>query len=466
MAAKPKSIYPSISKIGKDIFNIDDVNDKLSPYIVLVGNCGAGKSTIAEKLTDAKGRASSTRASFTITAEYLWTPDKSLLIADTPGLNSHENAYEYSLEVASAFIHKPLSKLFAVVEAHIRMNQVIDNIKTHVDKFIELPDELIGVIVTKMDIAKEWNESELAKILDEDLGIEDVVFSRLKTKGKDLQKAILKKCGTPQAFDLDGSSFLRLFKFGLEHRKVVRVKSRLVNRFRGFKLSFEQRRKNFDTEDQTDLFFEFKAFMEIQIDVIKKEMCKELDFTFMHDEAKNLKHAATLASMVNEIRAVLYDVRMEALKHQNDASGSYLRQCPHCKEIWTLVIGCDGKTTCGNRPLGKQESERNVMATFLFTPLVSDPSGKNIDLDIVKISEKQVLSSSGRKSSKSELKFLGCGKEIIWWEMKAVPMPSELAAHTKTHIKPSDINILPEGEASERVLAKITRQIEAKRVSK
>eukprot|EP00111_Clytia_hemisphaerica_P023493 TCONS_00069224-protein len=384
MATKPKSIYPSISKIGKDIFSINDVNDELSPYIVLVGNCGAGKSTIVEKLTGVKGRASSAKTSFTTTAEYLWTPDKSLLIADTPGLNSHESTYEHSLEVASAFIHKPLSKYFAVVEAHIRMDQVIDNIKTHVDKFIELPDELIGVIVTKMDINKNWNESELAKVLDEDLGIEDVVFSQLKTKGKDLQKAILEKCGTPQAFDLDGSSFLRLFKFGLEHRKVVRVRSRLVNRFRGFKLSFEQRRKSFDTEDQTDLFFEFKAFMEIQIDVIKKEMCEELGFTFLHDEAKNIKHAGTLASMVNEIRAILYDIRMEGLKHQNDASGSSLRQCPHCKEIWSKVIGCDGETTCGNRPSGYQESKRNVMATFSFTPLVSDPSGNNVDLDIIK----------------------------------------------------------------------------------
>jgi hypothetical protein len=26
------------------------------------------------------------------------------------------------------------------------------------------------------------------------------------------------------------------------------------------------------------------------------------------------------------------------------------KRCPHCNEVWVKVEGCDGETTCGNRP--------------------------------------------------------------------------------------------------------------------
>ena len=32
-----------------------------------------------------------------------------------------------------------------------------------------------------------------------------------------------------------------------------------------------------------------------------------------------------------------------------------IKACPYCKEIWTKIDGCDGKTTCGNRPKTKED---------------------------------------------------------------------------------------------------------------
>lgn len=26
-----------------------------------------------------------------------------------------------------------------------------------------------------------------------------------------------------------------------------------------------------------------------------------------------------------------------------------IKRCPHCREVWVKVEGCDGTTTCGNR---------------------------------------------------------------------------------------------------------------------
>lgn len=33
-----------------------------------------------------------------------------------------------------------------------------------------------------------------------------------------------------------------------------------------------------------------------------------------------------------------------------NTAGSPFRQCPYCPLVWIKVEGCDGKTTCGNRP--------------------------------------------------------------------------------------------------------------------
>ena len=63
---------------------------------------GAGKSTIVEKLTGETGRSSDDGSSFTKTMDYLWTADKSLMIADTPGTNPRKEKLDHNMEIAAA----------------------------------------------------------------------------------------------------------------------------------------------------------------------------------------------------------------------------------------------------------------------------------------------------------------------------------------------------------------------------
>ena len=83
-----------------------DVSTKDAPYVVLVGNCGAGKSTLVEKLTGVAGRSSNASLSFTRSSEYIWVPDKSLLVADTPGSNPMTEKIGHNIEIAQALNHK------------------------------------------------------------------------------------------------------------------------------------------------------------------------------------------------------------------------------------------------------------------------------------------------------------------------------------------------------------------------
>ena len=57
------------------------------PYIVLIGDVGAGKSTLVEKICDEIGRSSNADQSYTRSCEVIESYDRSLEICDTPGSN-------------------------------------------------------------------------------------------------------------------------------------------------------------------------------------------------------------------------------------------------------------------------------------------------------------------------------------------------------------------------------------------
>ncbi|XP_068696164.1 uncharacterized protein [Montipora foliosa] len=162
----------------------------------------------------------------------------------------------------------------------------------------------------------------------------------------------------------------------------------------------------------------------------QKRMTDTNNFTFEGDGAAN--EVGHVANMANQLRMILYDIRTECLGFQSEHGVSELRKCPHCGLIWTKVEGCDGDTTCGNRPNNVNDFRDPAYAqlgTFSFRWL---DGGK---LTIEKASGKTV------KSERSSSKEFGCGKSINWKEMSTVAVPSEFSETCK--VGTSDINILP-----------------------
>ena len=82
-----------------------------SPYVVLLGDVGAGKSTLVEKLTGETGRSSAKSESFTKTAETFVVPGGSLIVADCPGSNAIDDKLGHNLWIAQAFNFMPVSKV-------------------------------------------------------------------------------------------------------------------------------------------------------------------------------------------------------------------------------------------------------------------------------------------------------------------------------------------------------------------
>merc|ERR1719420_747484 len=103
------------------------------------------------------------------------------------------------------------------------------------------------------------------------------------------------------------------------------------------------------------------------IDDSRKRVSDECGFTFLNPETQAAE-LAHYANLTNQLKTVLYEVRIGTLTYANDHGAGDLRQCPHCGEIWAKIVGCDDATTCGNPcNFADTKGNRNVRAFANFT---------------------------------------------------------------------------------------------------
>ncbi|XP_066933368.1 uncharacterized protein [Clytia hemisphaerica] len=378
--------------------SVKEVDSDKAPYIVLVGNVGSGKSTIVEKLAGVDGRSSSSASSATRSAEYFLTPDQSLLIADTPGTNPRKDKLEHNNEIAAALSYREVSKFIVVVKASLRMDQTLDDIKQYYDRFNALPEDLVGVLVTHMDLHKEWDEEEILEAIDEDFEITDVVFSDRQKKGFDLCKDVLRTCRKTFVIDMQSDLFSRLFRFKDSNRKILKVTNDFVKRFKSLKKSFEGQRKNFDEADRCHLDCEFWALFKTHLtETAKQDMVNELNFNFER-ETKDMEEGY-LMNMVNQTNAAMNDIQIRIARNQDPYAST--KNCPHCGRI------CENPKaqTCGKpKRIELSTNSPCTMAHFTF---------KIIDYRKVEIQKK----SFGGQFQDNKT---GCGQKISWNEMMKV----------------------------------------------
>ena len=414
-----------------------------------MGDAGTGKSTLVEKLTGAKGRSSKDKDSVTRTSEAFCVPNGSLIVSDTPGSNSRRDKLQHNVWIAGAFNFRPVSKIFIVVKADTRMDTVVDNIQKYADNFLDFPPELVGVLVTHMDEV-EWTEACFSPVVSEDLGIVSVVYSARTTGGGKLLRDILATCNKKHDLTVDDENFLKLFKIHNHQQRILKHTIDEITRFREIKRAFDIERQKYEFRDQVDLVFEFQAYMTEEITRAKQRMSEKNGFTFLGQKAAN--EAGHVANMANQLRVALYDIRVECLKYQSDQNASELRKCPHCGKVWAKVEGCDGRTTCGNRPSSVNDmrsSEYSVLSTYTF----SWSKGR---LRIERSGEKKVSSSMAPKNRENNPGG-GCGNSITWSEMARADVPPDFCTATK--IGTGDITVLPpEASNFQRELSGMIRQ--------
>uniref|UniRef100_A0A7M5X3K0 G domain-containing protein n=2 Tax=Clytia hemisphaerica TaxID=252671 RepID=A0A7M5X3K0_9CNID len=389
--------------IENDNSKIENVESDKPPYVILVGNVGTGKSTIVEKLTGVKGRSSSTSESFTRESKQFKTPDGSLHIADTPGSNPRSERFQQNQAIASAFAYQEISKVLIVVRADVRMDQTLADVKDYNDRFIELPEDLVGVLVTHMDLHKEWTEKDFSVACNEDFEIKDVIFSSVETSQSEIQETILKICRTSYSIEIGSSLFSKLFKTENSKFKVLKVSKQLIKHTKDLMVSFEQQRQQFTKrEDKRNLIFEFRAWFEVYW---KRSLLNQaihlLDPQFK-EIPTDLKQGY-LTNISNEMDSCIEKINMRIDRYNNKVRDGTARACPFCGKLWESMVKVCGNSNSNTTCL---ECTQFEMKTFTFS--------------IQNRHQLSILKNPANEEFKSRREMVGCGRQLTWNDMKIV----------------------------------------------
>lgn len=177
--------------------------------MVLLGDVGTGKSTIVEKLTGETVRASDSEESATSSSSCFLVPDGRLMICDTPGSNAMANTFMQNVWIAQAMNFQPVSKVLVVVKAGTRIDYVVEKVTEYADRFLDMDDDFMGVIVTHMDTV-EWFSDACSRHLQE-RGIGNVLYTDRHLPGSALLDNILEICTSTYNIRVDHENFLKHF---------------------------------------------------------------------------------------------------------------------------------------------------------------------------------------------------------------------------------------------------------------
>ena len=233
-------------------------------YVVLIGDVGSGKSTVVEKLCGVQNRSSNSSESFTKESKLFRTPDRRLIVSDTPGTNAMTDKLSQNCQVAVALNYTPVSRILIVAKADTRIDNVVDDVRKFAEQLGDLDIGVIGVLVTHMDTVS-WARQQFISCLDSELGINSAVFSSKETSGIQLQEDILTSCQRKYPLSIDGEFFFKIFKINNNNLRILRSCKKQVDLFKAIKERFEQDRTTIPENKQADLAFEFQAFMAEQI---------------------------------------------------------------------------------------------------------------------------------------------------------------------------------------------------------
>ena len=274
------------------------------PYVILIGNVGAGKSTLVEKVSGETGMSSAASTSVTKVADVLLSVDDLLMICDTPGTNSITDQFSSNIQIARALNFMPVNLLLITVKADVRIESVAKGLREYMECFLpeDFPLELIGFCITHMDTVI-WVEDELIHYLKSDLGIKKVICSFPEKKSRTLIKEIKNEClkNQPVSIDIDSEIFLRLFKINNNEIKILRETRKEVARFEKIKKDFYVQQKRYNEIEQKDMIFEFQAWIYDQIIETQRNLSCNNNFSFTGG-AGIANEAGHIANLTNQLR--------------------------------------------------------------------------------------------------------------------------------------------------------------------
>ena len=273
-------------------------------YVVFIGDVGVGKSTVVEKLVDTRMDRGDSKLGVTRRSTVHRTYDGTVIVGDTPGSNSIEDQLQHNEEIAAAFNYRPISRVFVVVKADTRIAEVVWVVEKYSERFLSLPDDNIGVLVTHMDTVS-WTPRDLKQRLTDEYGIQCVLFCGKETPREALMNEIIRWCGRTVSFRVDDRNFSELFRINDKMVKILKDTSNEIDEFIRMRAKLERNIKRHDASSNPKFARDFHSWLETQITEAGKRLAKSNNFTFNGEDAA--KEMGYIANLTNQIRVVFND---------------------------------------------------------------------------------------------------------------------------------------------------------------
>ncbi len=384
----------------------------VSKYFVLIGNTGAGKSTIYEKMTGMTGLSGGS-SEFTTTNSRVGSVDD-IMFADTPGVKASKDRLEHALQILGALRFRPLTALVFVIEMSKKDSLTIENISNLIAPFYEYED-LISIIVTHHDQHPKVDKTVLKKSIEEELEISHVYISSCSSTKNDYVSFFNGINTKPLDISIEPVELTRYFNLeSLKHKKKMGIFNKYLLNYRelcanGTKYVLGLN----DAQERMDMTFSFNALMTDTISDIQREFAEKAKLNLLDNN--DLVWTMQLA---HAMKQELFEIRKAVDIYQKNSPKNFqtYRKCPYCGNVYVLVEACDGTTTCGNMPSNGDKRPKISVFKWDWRNLLNN----GLRFDNFERKDEEVA-----KAQKTNLKYnpeltKPCGNKIAFRDMAPV----------------------------------------------
>ncbi|CAF1530667.1 unnamed protein product [Adineta ricciae] len=333
---------------------------------VIMGNTGAGKTTLSNMLCgtnheSGSGRQSKTKQLFENPVNCGSYPFK---VVDTPGVDSQVDTFKHAVLLKEALTGTPINTIFFVVKYDSRFDNILLAYLKLLTPVAEYSHKIV-VMISHMDLSKNLSndKKEINNVFKEeypDKSFNFMFYSEKDNRSEiaDIMHSYLSKMPaetlriSDEEFNLNFNIYEMKARIKAAYDKFLRETKQIEDDYTN--LIEDLNKSDINTQEKDEILHmsivnfknELEALTEQFIGTHGAKM-QELDsygFSIMMQKEK----IKLCTEFTTNVSAMMSYSLLDTTDPRN-----MIKRCPHCQEVWFKVTGCDGSTSCGNRPMNR-----------------------------------------------------------------------------------------------------------------
>ncbi|XP_037027513.1 uncharacterized protein LOC119068147 [Bradysia coprophila] len=390
------------------------------PTAIIMGNTGAGKTTLANKLCQTNHDAGAGEGSVT---QKLFRNDvcfgmNAFSLIDTPGTDSMANTYKHAFQLREALTATAVNTIFIVIRYENRFEKMVE---TFYAQPVHLFANKIVVMISHLDVSEnaEKDYDGIVKVFAKHCpDVLNIIFYSRKSPCADIADCMFVCISNMKAekiqisdeyFQLNFNTFEATFQMSRSFQVYQHEARALETRLKDY-INSDMDSSLDETDDRDELLHmllvQFKNDLDTMYDDFVKEHREKM--TDMNYFTFPIKLQAQNVQLIDDFTNFVVP-RMSYNLFDKQDPRNLIKRCPHCQLIWYKTEGCDGETTCGNR--GFSNSAPAASLTKLFKYVISYVHGK------VKIRKNQIQKTSPIRAAPCTSSAKGCNAKIVWKDL-------------------------------------------------